>query len=329
MRLSKTAPKLCPLVAFSLLTVTVHAQTNVAALGQSAKPNSFRTHASLRPPAVEEVNGKIGYAGGSMDSSEGHNFDGSITLPVSHQFGFQSDAIYSRIGSLDFYGGAGHLFWRNPDFGLLGFTGGYLARQGVDTFQVGAEGQYYRDRFTFGFFAGVGSIKYASAAPFIDTNPTRFIGRISADWYALDNLRLGASYTTAFHANLVKGEAEYQTPIRGLALTAEVATGDHGYDHWLLGVRYYFGGNKSLRDRHRRDDPPNLMPQILHGLGLYGAEFRDKGLSFLAANPGAGSLEGWGSYLMEVNRIRTHGSIGDDSFPPLPPTDLGDLLSSP
>jgi hypothetical protein len=38
----------------------------------------------LRPPAVSEVNGKVGYAGGNMDSAEGHNFDGSITVAISH-----------------------------------------------------------------------------------------------------------------------------------------------------------------------------------------------------------------------------------------------------
>lgn len=309
--------------AFAVFTATVHAQTNPAVLAESGNPGYFRTGASLRPPAVEEVNGKIGYAGGNMNSAEGHNFDGSVTFPVSHQFGFQADALYSRIASQDFYGGAGHLFWRNPDFGLIGLTGGYLARQGVDTFQVGAEGEYYLNRFTFGFFAGVGSISYANAAPFIDTNPTRFVGQISADYYPLDDFRLGVSYTTAFQNNLVKGEAEYQTPLRGLALTAEVATGDHGYDHWLFGVRYYFGSNKTLRDRQRRDDPRSLMPQITHGLGVYGAEFNRKGRAYLAAHLGAGSLNGGGSY----GSASMH-AIGSER-PPLTPEDqrlLQDLL---
>lgn len=269
--------------AVVLAAATVHAQSNPG-------------ETSLRPPAVAEVNGKLGYAGGNMNSAEGHNFDGSLTFPVADAFGFQADALYSRIGGLDFYGGAGHLFWRNPDLGLIGVAGGYLHRSGVNTFQIGAEAEYYLDCFTFGIFAGVGSIHYDNAAPFIDTSPTRFVGRISADWYPVDDLRVGVSYTTAFRNNLVKGEAEYQTPLRGLALTAEGAVGDHGYDHWLLGVRYYFGGNKTLRERHRSDDPRSLMPQIVHGMGVYGAEFNRKGRAYLAADPGAGSLNGGGSY---------------------------------
>lgn len=263
------------------------AQTNSLTLGANDVTSA---------PAVSGVNGKLGYSGGALNSSESHNFDGSLTLPISRQFGFQADALYSRTDDLDFYGGAGHLFWRNPGVGLIGIAGGYVGREGVETYQIGAEGEYYFGPFTFGVFAGIGFIRYDNAAPFIDTDPTDFIGRISADWYPLDNLRIGVSYTTAFDDHLFKGEAEYQTPIRGLAVTAELAAGENGYDHWLLGVRYYFGGNKSLRERHRADDPRTLMPQILHGLGLYGAEFNRKGRAYVAAHPGTGELTGGGTY---------------------------------
>ena len=244
-----------------------------------------------------------------MNSFEGHNFDASIALPVTHQFGFQTDALYSRISDQDFYGGAGHLFWRDPSIGLVGLTGGYLYRSGVGTFQVGAEGEYYLDRFTFGAFAGVGQINYANPAPFIDSNPTRFVGSVSAGCYPISNLLVSASYTTAFRDNLVKGNLEYQTPIRGLALTAEAALGDNGYDHLLFGVRYYFGANKSLRERHRQDDPPGLMHQILYGLGLYGAEFNRKENAYLQAHPGTGGSGGSGGYGVTTITLRNPGPL--------------------
>jgi hypothetical protein len=228
-----------------------------------------------------------------MNSSEGHNFDASVALPLTHQFGLQADGLYSHISGLDFYGGAGHLFWRNPKMGLVGLTGGYLYSKGVDTFQVGAEGQCYVGRFTLGDFAGAGAIDYSSTAPFINSHPTRFVGRVLADYYPVDNLRVGASYTTVFKDNLFKGEIEYQTPINGLALTGEVARGDYGYDHWLVGLRYYFGGKKTLVARHRQDDPPGLMKQILHGLGVYGAEWNRKGNAYAQTHPGTGN---WSSY---------------------------------
>ena len=287
-------------VLFLALPTVNQAQSTPAVSDLSSNANSFRMETSLRQPAVSEVNGKLDYAGGIMDSAEGHNFSGSITVPLGEHFGFQADALYSRIDNLDFYGGAGHLFWRDPTVGLVGLTGGFLYREGVDTFQVGAEGEYYLGRFTFGMFAGVGSISYANAAPFIDTNPTRFVGRVRVDYYPLDDLCVGVSYTTAFEDSLVKGNIEYQTPLKGVALTAEVAAGDHGYNHWLLGVRYYFGGNKSLRDRQRQDDPPGLMPQILHSLGLYGAEFNSKGNDYIDAHAGTGSFGSYGLIFSDV-----------------------------
>ena len=296
-RAASPNPRLSILAAlwFVILTGTASAQTN---------------------PAVSELNGKISYAGGNMNSAEGHNFDGSITLPLTHSLGFQVDGLYSRISDMDFGGGAGHLFWRDPNIGLLGLTGGYLYRSGVQTYQAGAEGEYYLGRFTFGFFGGAGSIHYDQAVPFIDTNPTRFIGRLSAGYYPVDNLRVGVSYLTAFKENLVKGEVEYQTPVRGLALTGEVAKGDHGYDHWLLGVRYYFGAKKSLIERHRQDDPPGLMQQVLQGLGLYGAEYNRNANAYVRDHPGSGSSgDPYGCTSTTVIGSETHGGSGQDVEP--------------
>jgi len=152
-----------------------------------------------------------------------------------------------------------------------------------------------------GAFAGVGQINYANTAPLIDTNPTRFIGRVSVDYYPIKDLRAGVSYTAAFGDNLGRAELEYQTPIRGLALTAEAAKGDHGYDHLLFGVHYYFGSKKSLSDRQRQDDPPGFMQQVLQGLGLYGAEYNQKGNAYL---PSQGVSSGdYGSYGSDIESV--------------------------
>ncbi len=329
MKNNPLALRFLAIFVFSIPAGITFAQTNATVALTNASPSDMETTVSLRQPAVSEINGKVDYSGGKMDSYVANNLSGSISLPVTQQFGFQGDALYSRISDLDFYGGAGHFFWRDPDIGLLGLTGGYLHRDGMDninTYQAGAVGQFYYKQFTFGFFGGAGSIDYQYSAPFIDTDPTRFIGRVSADYYPLQNLRVGVSFTTAFHNNLGKAEIEYQTPINGLAITGEAAIGDHGYNDWLLGLRFYFGGHKTLRERQRQDDPPGLMPQILQTLGLYGSEFNRKENAWLAANQnsgggGSGGGDG-GGYGVTTITVNNPGSMTMGILPPPPSSPL-------
>jgi len=258
----------------------------------SAEPASGGSFLDL--PAVSSINGKLAYSGGSMESFESHNVDGSVSIPVGERFGFQADGLYSNIDGDDFYGGAGHVFWRKPDLGLIGITGGYLFREGVETYHAGAEVEYYWKRLTLRGFAGIGALTYEFPVPFIDSDPMRFAGTLGASYYLLEDLRAGVSYSTVLHNHLGKAEVEYQTPVSGLTLTGEFALGEHDYDHWLVGVRWYFGEKKSLRARHRTDDPPSLMPQILQGLGVYGADFNKRARHYLRQDhlPGSGTVYG-------------------------------------
>ena len=76
----------------------------------------------------------------------------------------------------------------------------------------------------------------------------------------------------------------------GLSCFAELAAGDHGYDHALFGITCYFGGNKSLIQRHREDDPPNLLRRALYTIGTYGAQFNHDAERYVTAH--AGSVSG-------------------------------------
>lgn len=239
-------------------------------------------------PAVSEINGKVDYAGGVMESDAGHNFSGSITVPVGTHFGFQADALYSHVSDRDFYGGAGHFFWRDPEVGLLGLAGGGVTQDAVSSFQGLIEGQYYVGKFTVGGHVGVGHLSYDVFVPFIKNDTTEFLGAVTLDYYVTENLRIGAGYTYAFQNSLGMVQAEYQTPWKGLALTAEYARGENHYDHALFGLRFYFGNNKPLIDRHRQDDPPSLTQRILTGIGLYGAESIQKRKTIYGGGGGTG-----------------------------------------
>ena len=55
----------------------------------------------------------------------------------------------------------------------------------------------------------------------------------------------------------------FQVVLAGLALFLDAAKGSNDFDMATVGVRYYFGANKSLIQRHRQDDPDNLLIEAM------------------------------------------------------------------
>ena len=125
--------------------------------------------------AVSAVNGKVGYAGGSMEGDWGNNVFASGSVPLAPNFGFQADGLYTNVSDRDFVGSAGHLFWRDWDKGLLGFAGGGIHEEDIDSLRGGIEGEYYLQQVTLAAGAGVASLEYDNGPyPFIDDRVTDF-----------------------------------------------------------------------------------------------------------------------------------------------------------
>jgi hypothetical protein len=241
--------------------------------------------AAMAGEAVSGVNGKLGYLGGSMDGDFGNNVFGSFSVPVAQNLGFQGDGLYTHVSDVDFTGAGGHLFWRDWDKGLFGVTGGFVHGDLVDSAAGGLEGEYYLGRWTFLAGFGVAGIDYDNPVPFIDTSVTDFYGSAGLRYYPLDDLMFGATYLHVLDNELAFGQLEYQTPIHGLSLFAEVARGENDYEHALFGAQFYFGKSKSLIRRHREDDPPSIVRQILDGIGVYGAEYNKTGQEYVESHP--------------------------------------------
>ena len=49
-----------------------------------------------------------------------------------------------------------------------------------------------------------------------------------------------------------------------MALFADGGVGEDDYSHLIGGVRIYFGDNKTLKDRHRKDDPSNILSDFIN-----------------------------------------------------------------
>jgi hypothetical protein len=203
-------------------------------------------------PAVSGVNGKFSIIGGELDNKGTQFGSASIALPLGDSFGFQGDGGYGKISSTEVWGTGGHLFWRNPEKALFGINGSYTETDNIDMNRIGVEGEYYLSDYTISALGGYQSGDVEDAG----------YGGIDLRYYATDNIsvELGGRVVrdyTAGHISL-----EYQPGIKllsGLSFFADLATGEEGYDHAMAGFNYYFGDEKSLKDRHRTDDPRNSL----------------------------------------------------------------------
>lgn len=241
--------------------------------------------------SVEKVNGKLDAAYGNLNSSTGRMASGSATFPFADTLGFQFDTLYTRADSAEFKGLGGHIFRRDHEKYLLGLTFGGLFGERVDSLELGLEGEYYYKWFTLGARAGLASIEYDNPAPFIETKKKSVFGQIQATAYPLENLSISVILENRFDNFSAQIDAEYQLPIDGLSLYCRNMRAEHDYEHNLVGLRYYFGGAKSLKQRHRRDDPRNIVNDLFFGVGTYGAEYNKLGKQYAREQIAVGNVD--------------------------------------
>jgi hypothetical protein len=235
-------------------------------------------------PAVDGINAKIeGYGGGANHSNGFYGTTGSLSVPLAQQWGLQLDGgVAGSENGIRTYGGAGHLFWRDPSIGLLGAYGSYSRRNGTEfhalgtrsdgtlvdvnlgqisanTGRVAAEVEVYFSRWTFGGVAGAEMISINSTL-LGSAVPNRFFDSVRAAYYPTDNFQayIGHTYTGDTHV-LTLG-SEYGFALGGgrmASLFANGWIGEGGGNGARAGLPIYFGQHdKSLIDRHRQDDPP-------------------------------------------------------------------------
>ena len=256
--------------------------------------------------SVEKVNGKLDAAYGNLNSSTGRMASGSATFPFADTLGFQFDTLYTRADSAEFKGLGGHIFRRDHEKYLLGLTFGGLFGERVDSLELGLEGEYYYKWFTLGARAGLASIEYDNPAPFIETKKKSVFGQIQATAYPLENLSISVILENRFDNFSAQIDAEYQLPIDGLSLYCRNMRAEHDYEHNLVGLRYYFGGAKSLKQRHRRDDPRNIVNDLFFGVGTYGAEYNKLGKQYAREQIAVGNVD-------EGRNSNSYGSYGSTS----------------
>jgi hypothetical protein len=210
-------------------------------------------------PAVSEMNGKVAVEGGNYDGTNGSVLQGSFSAPLGHSYGVQVDGGGGRYLDASYKGAGVHLFWRDPDRGLLGLTASTQQLGGIDLDRIGVEAEAYLDSLSLRLRAGHqdGDVRNGGYAG------------VQARWYVNENLAVNLGYEHAPGQNDRKLGVEWQPGIHslpGLALFAEAEASSNNYDRAVVGLRYYFGGKKTLKQRHRQDDPDTLLPDGSAGM---------------------------------------------------------------
>ena len=213
--------------------------------------------------AVSAPNAKVDLRGG-YEKSIGGGLNGgfvagtgSYTMPLGQVLGLQLDG---GIGLVDgeFYGGGGaHLFWRNPTTGLFGAFGQLSTLDSAYLGRAGARGEFYWNWITLGGYAGYQMGDKGKSVRVKDG----WIGGLDLTGYVSDNFALRGGVGIEAGRWYGRGGIEVQpgfSSMPGLTLFAEGGGGEDRQVFGLAGVRFYFGADKSLKRRHREDDPVAL-----------------------------------------------------------------------
>lgn len=218
-------------------------------------------------PAVSGPNGKLSLEGGQYDDESVGVALGSFALPLGHALGLQADGALGSIDGEVVGGGGLHLFTRDPSRYLLGVYGSYHTWDSIDIWRLAAEGELYLDRFTLEGLAGYESVdvpSFSGGLAVLTPDEKSFFAEADVAYYVNDDFKVYAGYRYLNETSFGSAGAEYL--MRGSEVPVSLfARGDFGnsdYTSITGGLKVYFSGDpqKSLIDRHRRDDPDIHMP---------------------------------------------------------------------
>lgn len=218
-------------------------------------------------PAVSGPNGKLSVEGGTFDDEAAGIALGSFALPLGHSFGLQADGALGTIDDETMGGGGLHLFTRDPSSYLFGAYGSFHTWDSIDIWRVAGEAELYLGRFTLDGLAGYESVDVPSTVGGLDVltpDDEHFFGQGDIAYYINDDFKVYGGYRYLNETSFGSAGAEYL--IRGhdvpVSLFARGDFGNEDYTSVTGGLKVYLSGDsqKSLIDRHRRDDPDIYTP---------------------------------------------------------------------
>lgn len=218
-------------------------------------------------PAVSGPNGKLSIEGGAFDDEAAGLALGSVSLPLTYNFGVQFDGALGNVDGDVLGGGGVHLFTRDPSSYLLGLYGSYHTWDSIDIWRIAAETELYLGRFTLSALAGYERIdvpSFANNLPVLDRDENSFFGIGDLAYYINDDFKVYGGYRYVAETSLGSAGAEYLLRDHGVPMSV-FARGDFGnsdFNSITGGLKIYLSDdrNRSLIDRNRRDDPEIYLP---------------------------------------------------------------------
>jgi hypothetical protein len=233
---------------------TIPAIADIALLGSGLAASAFAEDA---PPAVSAPNMKVDVSAGALGGGPAVMTGFTGTAPLGHSLGVQLDGALGSADE-DMRGGfAGHLFYRDPRFFLLGATAMWSSIAGPhadarsDIRRAGLEAEFYLGDF---------SVLPTFGAQNANGDTTGY-GSLAGIYYPTPYLALATSVSGSGNARALQVGFEYQlfedTP---LSLIGDSGIDNKSSPFFLAGIRYSFGApSKTIKERDRFDDPGNIV----------------------------------------------------------------------
>ncbi len=160
-----------------------------------------------------------------------------------------------------------HLFTRDPSRYLFGVYGSYHTWDRINIWRAALEGELYIGPVTLEGIAGYESLdvpSFVDGQAVLSLDDNHLFGQADVGYYITDDFKIYAGYRYINETSFGAAGTEYL--IRGLevpvALFARGDFGDEFVQNVTGGVRIYLSDDpdKSLIDRHRKDDPKVYAP---------------------------------------------------------------------
>jgi hypothetical protein len=196
------------------------------------------------------VQGRLGWE--SNDGLHHDLFRTDVSLegavPLGENFGVQGEAA---TGVNNYYGAGGHLFWRDPSWGLLGGFASYESLESVKMGRYGGEAEFYLNSITLSARGG-----YENG----DVDHGGFI-RGDVSFYATPSFVIRAGFEGVPHQDFGRAGLEFQPApesMSGLSLYVDSTFGQG--TGIFAGFKFHFGEEgQSIMWRDRHEDPSNSL----------------------------------------------------------------------